>query len=371
MNTDTEVVEQAIEEVQVVEVKQALSIREKLLRVGLSLVLFVLLFSSLLLSDKLRTILLAQTPIRDLFPGLLVPSPYPTSVPSPVPTPSPYYVLMHQLKDSVATIAALPQDSQHVAYWQNYLFFPQKTASGSTDIIALNIQTNEKQTIFTKDKEFGLESLDVYENSLLFSFGRYFGGYQYRVNLSKGFQAEQIGEVISGSFAPDWHGRTWLVGGFGDGCAGRADFYIVDRNSWKSELITSVNQTCENGEMVIGIDKRDRILIGGFVDEDMKFSYITSRFVTNPTIEEGIISKEEMPKEIKKVEYDPEANRIVMSTDTKSYIHLLNTKETTESATLVTNFVADQPYPHENQGITEKIEQMDLPDGYYWEVQQH
>jgi hypothetical protein len=343
------------------------------------------------LSDKLKRVMRQYDPaqtsvlaqIVNMIPEL-VPTPKPTMEPTPEPQKSKeFYVLKRTDGESIATVSANVNESIHVALWNDLLLYPEKSATQGAIIQAKNINTGNVQTLFIESDyresrdtgELNLSSFDIVDDSLVFSLTGYLvDGAQYAIDLDPVSKVQKIASIMSGNFVADWHDRTWIIGGFGDGCAGWEELYSVDRKSWNTKLVVKFNINCDTGERIIGIDKKERLLLAGYTanlqsDQNNQplYSYVTSVYIDNPTFYEGVIATQTMPPNVSTVFYDPEINSLVLSSKTESTIYSLTTDQATKSATIIPAKEPDAPKSVID--IKKRIKDMKLPEGMEWEVE--
>ncbi|MEN9327305.1 MAG: hypothetical protein RI947_113 [Candidatus Parcubacteria bacterium] len=263
------------------------------------------------------------------------PSLYPTFTPTPTPTKD-LWMLKKIEGDSDKDLAALPTDSiKSMVRWQDRLLYHD---SKSRTVRMINLTDGTNTLLFDAhdsgiqskasygDPKPAILSLKVIDNSLVISVwvqGKYFtiDGATYAMRLDKENKMRKIADYPG--YPKQIRSRWFLVRtDGGDTCGGRETFATLDTDTATSTFIAETHMGCSKGEEFIGIDTMDRMIVayddgqtgpgGPFFDGLATYKYILAIHLSDPSVKDGLVAEQEMPKGITSIKYDEATNQLLM-----------------------------------------------------------
>ncbi len=231
------------------------------------------------------------------------------SGPSRKAPPHTTWILERNLATGSAEISRFTEsDSAEFALIKNHLYWVT-----ATELRHLNLITGELTQLFNLDMAatFGIkgrrgsvQNLEIIDDQwLLFSVGGYLadGGLFYLPVGERG-PVRQI-KGPQGGHVEKMGSHIFVTTGFGDACYGSVTYSLLDTTTFILQTVATLDGSCEEGEQFIGLDSRDRFLVAGYSADasgnQTHLTYVTARAVSSPEAIEGVIAKQEMPKEVK------------------------------------------------------------------------
>ncbi len=309
----------------------------------------------------------------------------PPTRPSYTPPPQQYWYLQKIINDKTQTEITLCAScyGSYIIQWNEWLFFPTYE-NQSIQIKSYNLKTSTIETIFdvsTDDSELlekktGLPSevtdMQIIENTLFFSLGGYLmPGGTYWVGLPVFSKPQKLTDSSNAHIAY-WKDRYWVIEGEGDSCWRWNRYSLLNPTSKKISPIASSKVGCQEGEEYIAIDIRNRMILSYHTpifdsdwwgDRDVgNYQYIIAVPLINPSEKEGVIAKQDMPKDITEVNYLKDSDQLLL-TGTKNYVFDFATNTLTEIDQLPS--IPEKEYPSfTEKSFEEGLEKLVLPAGY-------
>ncbi len=261
---------------------------------------------------------------------------------------------------------------EYVEQGNDWLFYPTFENNG-IQIKGYDLKTNKIKTIYDLnenqadfqggegDLPTDIWDMQIIDNTLFFSFGGYFTqGATFWVDLTAVAEPHKIADAPNAKIV-FWEDRYWIIGGGGDGCAGFTDYSLIDLATKEANHITTIEVGCDGGEEYIGIDKKDRMLVAFCTwqpppvgredegDEEEKCQYVIAIPLSNPSLEEGVIAKQEMPADISSIEYLKDSDQLLLvGKGEEEYLYDFSSK-------LITKVDTPVPTPIPSPGVYEKF----------------
>lgn len=261
---------------------------------------------------------------------------------------------------------------EYVEQWNNWLFYPV-FAEDDIQIKGYNLEADEMKTIYSlkenaadfqgrgRDLPTHISDMQIIDNTLFFSFGGYLArGATFLVDLTSVAKPRKIADAPNAKIV-FWEDRYWIIGGEGDGCAGFTDYSLVDLAAKEASHVATLEVGCEGGEKYIGIDKKNRMIVAFCTwppppfgreeegDEEEKCQYVIAIPLSNPSLEEGVIAKQEMPADISAIEYLEDSDQLLLvGKGGEEYLYDFSSK-------LITKVDTPVPTPIPSPGVYEKL----------------
>jgi hypothetical protein len=321
--------------------------------------------------------------------SVVVASPSPTPLVTHVPYPSPaneevqkQWMLKKKTANGSEVVITFPPYMSHIAQYKDLLLYELQNTEvnpSTAQLMSYNLKTGQTKAIYdeSKSKDFingrGLLSVSdirAIDNTVFFSIGGYMSDGALFWFDPPSYTVHKLGSVHNGHIE-FWKNRYWVLGGEGDGCAGYVSYATLDPVTKKMTPVTEVADSCEGGEKLLGLDKRDRLIIAyadnvGNVDPPDEygttvFRYVTAVSVNNPSIKEGVIAKQDMPANIESIMYVENSDQLFLQGKEK-YLFDLGSNSFTKTE-MATPSAAPQ-FGYSNVGFDEQVKKMQLPPEY-------
>lgn len=213
--------------------------------------------------------------------------------------------------------------------WKDYVFFSDggindKNYPPNIQVKKHDLVSGKTETIFessgyknqlSKDNPAdSLSDLQVINNDLYISLGGYLReGVIYWSDLSSNTEPKQLvkgrNQIIK--FMND---RYWILGGEGDSCWIQTDYSLLDPVSKLVTFVIASHSGCSQGDEVIGNTQDNLIVVDHAVTAEQK-NIINSIFViplSNPKTRRLLLSKNNLPEEIKAAFYLSNGNLVLI-----------------------------------------------------------
>jgi hypothetical protein len=251
--------------------------------------------------------------------------------------------------------------------WGDYLIYAQGQYSSADTLKIYNFKNGETKTISKLPDVHGLE---IFDNTLYFATTTLQSGKgnTYWMSLPPNTDPQIIKGSTGGSVS-FFDNHYWLIWGYGDACAGKADYSLIDLVTKKVTHVASSFGGCADGEENIGIDKRDRMLMASHTWDETNyvpvFDYVVAIPLGNTTNKEGVIAKQDMPKGTNSITYLKDMDKLLLSGSQK-YLYDFSTKTLSK-----TDLQEPTPTPNVSESwgsreemILAELKALGLPKGY-------
>ncbi|MCX6792107.1 MAG: hypothetical protein NT149_03670 [Candidatus Gottesmanbacteria bacterium] len=280
-------------------------------------------------------------------------------------------------KIATDTILTLPDRENQIVHWGDYLFYGSGDYSSNVQVYSYNFKIGEKKTIYNQESRNDLGSgrnnryvsdMQVLNNTLFFSIGGYMtSGATFWMTLPPAGQPQILTGGANGKIQY-WKDRYWLINGEGDACWGGTSYSLIDLATKKVTEIASSNSGCMEGEEYVDIDKRNRMILAfhtagtgeGEAGSGI-YQYVIAVPLSNPTMKEGVIAKQDMPAGITSVTYLADTDQLLL-TGKEKYLFDFSSKMITKTEI---SPVVPTPSPEpQNKTFKDKVQELNLPSGY-------
>lgn len=237
------------------------------------------------------------------------------------------FQIVHSLCDNCAIDYV-----EHVKQWNNWLFYPDSTKD-DIQIKGYNLEADEIKIIYSlKENEADFQGrgkglpreisdIQVINNTLFFSLGGYLtASAMYWVDLPPSAEPQKIASECRNAKITPLKGHYFVISGEGDSCGGFRDYSLLDLETKEVTYIATSELGCAEGEEYIDIDKRDRMILAfhtpdsitGWPGEEKRYQYVVAVPLSNPSLREEIITKEEMPPGITSIKYLEDSDQLLL-----------------------------------------------------------
>lgn len=213
-----------------------------------------------------------------------------------------------------------------IVTWKDKLFFVQDSNNLAQTLVVFDFNTEKTQSLFeTQSDRQQIADAYVLDNKLFFSVGGYMAkGEQYVIDDLTNLKPKLISQVENGKVM-FWKDRYWIIGGEGDSCWQRKQYYLFDIKSLEVKDVARSVSGCIDGEEYVDIDARDEMILSYHTPESYfdktnmesgVYEYVVSIPLAQPQIKNGVISRQDMPKNTTSMRYfkDKDALLFVGST---------------------------------------------------------
>lgn len=283
--------------------------------------------------------------------------------------------------DSVADkIPIMPEQKQgyagYIAQWHNLLFFDNaENDYKKVKIYSLNLDSKEIHPIFVEEDYDNLRgnvtSMQVIGNTLYFSIGAY-------ISPSATFYLDlPITDTIKKLTDGDNRimlikNNYWIISGFGDGCGFSKRYSLINPTTKKITYFTDVGQVNGDGEIMLGIDNANRMLVASSTEDKVDIgdscgTSIYTRVVALPILNPGttvdVIREKDMPADIVDIHYIDRNNQLFLFGKSDDYIFDLSNGMISKS---VTRLDRNQAISSESSSETfeTRKKKINLPEQY-------
>lgn len=227
---------------------------------------------------------------------------------------------------------SISMDYPQIIRWKNYLFFPPSSDfksynfkadySPETKLVSYNLSTGEISAVYEEDTtkiSRMLSDLQVIDDTLFFTVSGYLaGGETFWLDSPEGNPQEVVHDMPMGTSAIEKiNDMYWLIGGEGDSCWGEKYFYLLDTKTKRASSVAMQYSHCdEGGEIFLGIDNKDRMIMAMYESNQMdyqRYTQISAIPITNPSHRVILLSKEDFPENTMSLNYSPEQNKLLVS----------------------------------------------------------
>jgi hypothetical protein len=267
----------------------------------------------------------------------------------------------------------------HIAQWKDWLFYV--SPGDQMQILGYNLTTDKTVTILDQNNDeaglkdtYDVSKIQVIGNTLYYSLGGYLkSGAIYWMNLPPTGKVIKLVDGRNQSIEY-WHDKYWIIGGEGDACWGITDYSLFDVTSKKVTFITTSTSGCTDGEEMVDVDKHERMLMAGhnnvgFQTEtqyyENTYDYVLAIPLNTPEVKTGIIAKQDMPKDVGKIEYLADKDQLLL-TGRSVYIYDMATKRMIKTEI---DFKAPTPTPRVQKDFSNMVNELKLPSGYKFEYE--
>jgi hypothetical protein len=215
-----------------------------------------------------------------------------------------------------------------------------------------------------------VSDIQVINNTLFFSLGGYLApGGIFWVDLPATVKPQKLTDSSNAKIT-FWKNRYWIMSDVGDACWGVTDYSLVDLTTKKVSHIASSTSGCFEGEEYIDIDKVSRMILAFHTqdfgsetesDKDGIYQYVIAIPLSNSSIKEVVIAKQEMPADITSIIYLEGSNQLLLVGEEK-YLYDFSSK-----TLLKTDVAVPTPIPLPeviNKTFEDKIKGLNLPPDY-------
>jgi hypothetical protein len=319
-------------------------------------------------------------------------------------TPVPTEIIKHQQKPKVWVLKKkIDGEKQTILYlcseyrkicieqWKDWIFY-LGFEDDSIQIKGYNLKTSESKIIYDVKQNANdyegmmgkglpreVSDMQVIDNTLFFSFGGYLApGATFWVDLPPYVKPQKLAESRNPRIMY-WKNRYWLIGGEGDACFRVVDFSLVDLASKKVTHVATSREGCVEGEEYIAIDKRDRMILAYHTpdnrfyedDEIGVYQYVIAVPLSNPSVKEGVIAKQDMPAEINFIDYFEDSDQLFLIGKKEEYLYDFSSKIIKKSETPLPPIPLDSfrveyetSKDNRKKPIEDKIKELTLPPEY-------
>lgn len=293
------------------------------------------------------------------------------------------WVLKKKINGGFQTIISFCRNcyGSYLEHWKEWIFYPEyenKNNRTNIQIKGYNLKTSESKIIYDLNQSINdfqgkgkglpreVSDMQVINNTLFFSLGGYLTpGGVFWVDLPPSTKPQKLLDGPNAKITY-WKNRYWIIRGEGDFCWGIRDYSLVDITSKKITHIARSNMGCIEGEELIDIDKRERMILAfhsrGSIHSDNNgiYQYVTGVSLLDPSVKEEIIAKQNMPSDITSIKYLEKSDQLLLLGKEK-YLYDFSSKTIKK-----TEMVLPSPTPeHEIQNyIDDKIKKLNLPNEY-------
>lgn len=251
------------------------------------------------------------------------------------------WVLRKKVEKDTKEILRLPVASEYqverneeipkIIRWKDLLFFPdfRKRNDGSNEIIikSYNLASGETEVVFSQDefkKDFGgtwqptrLSDIKIINNTLFFSLGGEpsIAAYPERGGIFA-LDLLVLRKPVIISKMPDstfisLGNNDFVYYALGAECGGAELYSLLDVQNKKIGGEITTSSGCLEGEDYIDLDNRDRMILS-FHSGNSPYEYVAAVQLSDPNIKTEIISKKNIPGDIKTLIYSKEKDQLLL-----------------------------------------------------------
>ncbi len=310
------------------------------------------------------------------------------SKPTPTITPKPkQWVLEKNTNGIIETITSFCNGCEgiNIKQWQDWIFYVNNESTFAyrkIQIIGYNLSIGTSKVIYDlKDYENDfsrgwpeiVSDLKVINNTLFFSLSGYLGGGKtYWIDLPPKNNPKpltQHGEIKY------WRNQYWIINGYGDACWSFTEYSLLNIESKKVNQIATSKTGCQDGEEYVDINRQNRMILAGHImntegefSDDVIYTYILGIPLSDPSIKEGLISKQDMPPGIKSVIYLEDSNQLLLISNKEKFIYDFNSKIISKT-NINTPTSSPTPTPFDNKNfVYNQIKELKLPKNYTFKL---
>ncbi|MEI6533633.1 MAG: hypothetical protein WCO06_07420 [Candidatus Roizmanbacteria bacterium] len=280
-------------------------------------------------------------------------------------------------------VFSFPENINKIVRWGDLLIYGSESYTSNVQLFSLNIRTGERKTIYDQSSRNDftngrnsryVSNIQILQNTLYFSIGGYLTtGALFSINLPPTSEPIKLSDGANNNIQY-WKNRYWIMNSEGDACWGNKNYSLIDLVSKKVTNIVTSKVGCIEGEEMIDIDKRNRMILAfhtagsGEGDEDSNgmYQYIIAILLSNPQNKEGVIAKQNMPANIRSIVYLNESDKLLLVGNEK-YLFDFATNSITKTDMILPTPIRSEST--QNKTVEETIKDLVLPEGYNFVLQ--